>query len=133
MGHRDSPTQFSRHSEFFGHHRRAAELGPARISGSSQGVAESPRSWSAWALLALLEVYKSLLAPFFGGACKYYPSCSNYAYQAIARYGARRGTVLALRRLFRCRPFSPGGFDPVPTPEELSSIRLEPRGMESLR
>ncbi len=54
-------------------------------------------------------------------ACKFYPSCSRYAYEAIETHGARRGSWLALRRLLRCRPFSPGGIDPVPareTPEE---------------
>jgi uncharacterized protein len=58
-----------------------------------------------------------LLAPFVGGACKFYPSCSNYAYEAVSRHGARRGSVLAIQRLLRCRPFTQGGFDPVP--EEL--------------
>jgi putative membrane protein insertion efficiency factor len=61
-----------------------------------------------------------LLSPFFGGACKFYPSCSHYAYQAIERHGARRGVWLGLKRLGRCRPFSPGGYDPVPQNEELS-------------
>jgi len=55
-----------------------------------------------------------LLSPFFGGACKFHPSCSNYAYEAIARHGVRRGVALALKRLLRCRPFTKGGFDPVP-------------------
>jgi putative membrane protein insertion efficiency factor len=61
-----------------------------------------------------VRFYKIFLSPFFGGACKFYPSCSNYAYEAIARHGARRGIVLALKRLGRCRPFTQGGFDPVP-------------------
>ena len=56
------------------------------------------------------------MSPFFGGACKFHPSCSNYAYEAIARHGARRGLVLAVKRLLRCRPFTIGGFDPVPEP-----------------
>jgi putative membrane protein insertion efficiency factor len=59
-------------------------------------------------------VYQVFLSPFFGGACKFYPSCSNYAYQAIARHGARRGFALAFGRLLRCRPHTTGGFDPVP-------------------
>jgi uncharacterized protein len=71
----------------------------------------------AWTLLFLLRLYMVLLSPFVGGACKFYPSCSNYAYEAVARHGARRGSVLAIRRLLRCRPFTQGGFDPVP--EEL--------------
>lgn len=68
-------------------------------------------------LLGLVRVYQILLSPFFGGACKFYPSCSNYAFEAIERHGARRGIVLALKRLGRCRPFTKGGFDPVPEPE----------------
>jgi putative membrane protein insertion efficiency factor len=71
-------------------------------------------------LLALVRAYQALLSPFFGGACKFYPSCSHYAYQAIERHGARRGVWLALKRLGRCRPFSQGGYDPVPQNEELS-------------
>jgi uncharacterized protein len=65
-------------------------------------------------LLLLVGAYKVFLSPFLGGACKFYPSCSNYAYEAIARHGAWRGTLLALKRLLRCRPFTKGGFDPVP-------------------
>jgi putative membrane protein insertion efficiency factor len=65
-----------------------------------------------------------LLSPFFGGACKFHPSCSNYAYEAIARHGARRGVALALKRLLRCRPFTKGGFDPVP--EELQGLKPSP-------
>jgi uncharacterized protein len=76
-------------------------------------------------LLTFLRIYKAFLSPFFGGACKYHPSCSNYAYEAIERHGARRGVVLALKRLLRCRPFVQGGFDPVPNEEEshLSPVR----------
>jgi len=72
------------------------------------------RSLGAWVLLVLLRAYMMLLSPFFGGACKFYPSCSNYAYEAVARHGALKGAVLAMRRLLRCRPFTKGGFDPVP-------------------
>jgi putative membrane protein insertion efficiency factor len=68
------------------------------------------------------------LSPFLGGACKFEPSCSNYAYEAIARHGAGRGTVLALKRLLRCRPFTVGGFDPVPDSVEREPVAtdLEP-------
>jgi len=76
-----------------------------------------PASAASWFSLFLIRLYKILLAPFFGGACKFYPSCSNYAYQAIERHGARRGIVLAAKRLLRCRPFTKGGFDPVPEGE----------------
>jgi putative membrane protein insertion efficiency factor len=75
--------------------------------------AESP-SAAAWTLLLLVRVYITFLAPFFGGACRFHPSCSNYAAESIALHGARRGASLALRRLLRCNPFNKGGFDPVP-------------------
>ncbi|MGB8522976.1 MAG: membrane protein insertion efficiency factor YidD [Candidatus Acidiferrales bacterium] len=76
------------------------------------------RSAGAWILLALVSFYRVFLSHFFGGACKFHPSCSKYAQEAIARHGARRGVVLALKRLGRCRPFTKGGFDPVPDKEE---------------
>jgi uncharacterized protein len=74
-------------------------------------------------LLAFVRVYIVFLSPFFGGACKFYPSCSNYAHEAIAKHGARRGFVLAAQRLLRCRPFTKGGFDPVPETEEYARQR----------
>ncbi len=57
------------------------------------------------------------MAPFFAASCKFYPSCSNYAQEAIELHGARRGAWLAVKRLGRCRPFTKGGFDPVPDAE----------------
>ena len=65
-------------------------------------------------LLLLVEAYRVALSPLLGGHCRFFPSCSAYAEEAVRRHGARRGTALALRRLLRCRPFHPGGFDPVP-------------------
>jgi putative membrane protein insertion efficiency factor len=61
-----------------------------------------------------VRAYQLLLGPFLGGACRFYPSCSNYALQAIERHGARRGASLAAKRVLRCHPFSPGGVDLVP-------------------
>ena len=69
---------------------------------------------AARALLLLIEVYRVTLAPLFGGFCRYVPSCSVYAQEAIRRHGALAGTGLAARRVLRCHPFHPGGFDPVP-------------------
>jgi len=65
-------------------------------------------------LVGVVRLYQILLSPFLGGACKFYPSCSNYALEAIQRHGAARGFVLAMKRLGRCHPFTKGGFDPVP-------------------
>jgi uncharacterized protein len=67
-----------------------------------------------WLLVALVQLYRIFLSPFLGGACKFYPSCSQYAQEAVALHGAKRGSLLALKRLGRCRPFTRGGFDPVP-------------------
>ena len=66
-------------------------------------------------LLALIHVYRMLISPFLGSRCRFYPSCSSYAQQAIIELGPIRGTWLTLRRLSRCHPFHPGGYDPVPT------------------
>jgi putative membrane protein insertion efficiency factor len=68
----------------------------------------------ARALLLAIEVYRVTLAPLIGGFCRYVPSCSVYAEEAIRRHGAAQGAWLAGRRLLRCHPFRPGGFDPVP-------------------
>jgi putative membrane protein insertion efficiency factor len=63
--------------------------------------------------IALLRGYQRWISPLLGSRCKYYPSCSEYAVQAIGRYGILRGSVLASWRLLRCNPFSHGGYDPV--------------------
>ena len=72
------------------------------------------RGVSTWLALASVRVYQIFLGPFFGGACKFSPSCSRYAYEAIEKFGAQRGAWLAAKRVMRCRPFSKGGYDPVP-------------------
>ena len=66
-------------------------------------------------LVALLRVYRFALSPVLGPACRFEPTCSVYAEQAIQRFGAVWGSALALRRILRCHPFTPGGLDPVPT------------------
>ena len=67
-------------------------------------------------LIALLRVYRATISPMYGQVCRYYPSCSAYALEAVGRHGALRGTVLSVRRLGRCHPWAPGGHDPVPAP-----------------
>ncbi|HEX6730625.1 MAG TPA: membrane protein insertion efficiency factor YidD [Pyrinomonadaceae bacterium] len=64
-------------------------------------------------LIGLLKGYKLALSPLLPPSCRFIPTCSEYAMDAIDRYGAVRGSYLALRRLLRCHPFHPGGYDPV--------------------
>lgn len=93
---------------------QAASIGAEAPPAAAHGNEKKGRSLGAWILLAFLRFYIVCLSPVFGGACKYYPSCSNYAVEAVTKHGARRGFVLAAKRLLRCRPFTKGGFDPVP-------------------
>jgi putative membrane protein insertion efficiency factor len=65
-------------------------------------------------LLALIRGYQRVLSPALPPSCRFHPSCSQYALEAVIRHGALRGVWLAARRLARCHPFHPGGFDPVP-------------------
>ena len=71
---------------------------------------------AARVLLAVVGAYRRLLSPLLGPRCRFAPSCSAYAAEAIAGHGAARGSWLAVRRLARCHPFHPGGLDPVPAP-----------------
>jgi uncharacterized protein len=88
---------------------------PARAARrSSSRAAQSGRNAMQTVLIALLRFYKLAVSPFLGSRCRFYPSCSDYAREAIQYHGAARGTYLAARRLCRCHPFCAGGFDPVP-------------------
>jgi len=69
-------------------------------------------------LLAGVRGYQYLVSPMLGNNCRFYPSCSDYARAALERHGSLRGSWLAVRRLCRCQPFHPGGYDPVPDPIE---------------
>jgi putative membrane protein insertion efficiency factor len=62
----------------------------------------------------VIRLYQWTVSPLLGPACRFHPSCSQYALEALLRFGVLRGSVLALRRLGRCHPWHPGGFDPVP-------------------
>jgi putative membrane protein insertion efficiency factor len=63
--------------------------------------------------LLLIRFYQKAVSPHFPPGCRYYPTCSAYAYEAIEKYGIFRGGFLALKRILRCHPFHPGGYDPV--------------------
>ncbi len=65
-------------------------------------------------LLLVLHAYQLGISPFLGQRCRFFPTCSNYAAEAIQEHGALKGSVLAARRLCKCHPWHPGGFDPVP-------------------
>ena len=65
-------------------------------------------------LLVLISAYRVLLSPLLGASCRFYPTCSTYAIEAIETHGAARGTWLAVKRILRCHPWHAGGFDPVP-------------------
>jgi len=66
------------------------------------------------ALVLLIRGYQVAISPMLPASCRYYPSCSAYAVEAIEKHGALRGTWLAMKRIGRCHPFRPGGYDPVP-------------------
>lgn len=66
-------------------------------------------------LIGLVKFYRKCISPYKGGACcKYIPTCSQYAIEALEKYGALKGSYLAIKRILRCNPFSKGGIDPVP-------------------
>lgn len=65
-------------------------------------------------MLGMIRFYRRFISPMFPPCCRFTPTCSQYALEAIEKYGAFKGGLLAMRRLLRCHPFNPGGYDPVP-------------------
>ena len=72
---------------------------------------------------AMLVIYKHWLSPLFGNGCRFSPTCSEYAAEAIVEHGWWRGSALAIRRIFRCHPFGGAGFDPVPQCSHCRQLR----------
>jgi hypothetical protein len=71
-------------------------------------------------IAAILTAYKIAISPYLPRSCRFYPTCSEYAAQAVDAHGAVRGLILAAGRLLRCHPFHPGGYDPPPGPREFA-------------
>lgn len=72
------------------------------------------RAAAQWCFILIVRGYQVILGPLLPAACRYVPSCSVYAIEALERHGPWRGGLLAVRRILRCHPFRPGGYDPVP-------------------
>ena len=68
--------------------------------------------------MGAVRLYQITLSPFLGGQCRFHPTCSNYALQALESHGPGKGAWLALKRLLKCHPYHPGGFDPPPRIQE---------------
>ena len=101
--------------------RHPAEPADADDGARNSALFPRPRSiigWAlapiTWLLIALIRCYQRLISPGLPPSCRFAPSCSQYALEAVQRYGAVKGVWLGVRRLVRCHPWHPGGFDPVP-------------------
>lgn len=82
----------------------------------------TPWAWPRRGLMGLVRAYRLLLSPWLGSACRFEPTCSVYALQALERHGAVGGSYLTLKRLGRCQPWCNGGCDPVPARGPFSSL-----------
>lgn len=65
-------------------------------------------------LIFIIRIYRKFISPIKPPSCRFYPTCSTYAIQAIEKYGALKGTFMAIKRILKCHPLHPGGYDPVP-------------------
>src|SRR5260370_28683134 len=110
MGHRDSSAAVSGAGGF-----RAPRSGACAPAAKHRSKSLSP---AERILLAAVRMYQMFFSALMPSACKFYPSCSEYAADAVQLHGARRGSWLAVRRLARCHPFTPGGVDLVPDASE---------------
>jgi putative membrane protein insertion efficiency factor len=96
---------------------------------ADERLAQARPSAAARVLMALITGYRRFVGPLLSPRCRFAPSCSAYALEAVREHGALRGTWLAARRIGRCHPFHPGGFDPVPPAQH--GRRSRPEGASS--
>ncbi|MBI2914701.1 MAG: membrane protein insertion efficiency factor YidD [Firmicutes bacterium] len=80
------------------------------------------------AVLSMIQCYRRAVSPILPPTCRFYPSCSKYAFDAVSRFGVLRGGLLAVVRLSRCHPWNPGGYDPVPGPSRVGDAAGEAEG-----
>jgi len=125
LGHRgESPQRRGQGSVCDAHSGVGAAVSHPR-SGATQtenaGTGSSAQGFLRMAVLALLSFYRSTLSPAIPSSCRFYPTCSSYAYEAVSQWGVRHGIWLAFRRLISCRPFGGFGYDPVPQSSARSS------------
>ena len=121
LGHRSESAQRCSQSPVLDSDARAdaAVSGPCCAVSAARGSSESQPAHGLLktALLGLISFYRATLSPTIPSSCRFYPTCSAYAYEAVSQWGIRRGIWLALRRVARCRPFGGFGYDPVPSAE----------------
>ena len=90
---------------------RAALVAPATLR------PHLPAPMLARVLIGVIRLYQQMISPWLGRLCRFEPSCSRYAVACLEAHGAARGSLLSVRRLCKCHPFHPGGYDPPPAPE----------------
>ena len=96
---------------------------PRKMSASQVNVVKMTRIQEvvSWPFLTLIKVYRYTISPLLGQNCRFHPTCSCYAHQAIEHHGLAKGLVLSIKRIVKCHPLHPGGIDPVPGHTEDSS------------
>jgi len=84
------------------------------LSFGKQGFCRSVRRGVDRIVILLIQGYRTVISPIFPPSCRFYPTCSAYTMEAVKKYGAGKGTWMGVRRILRCHPGNPGGYDPVP-------------------
>ncbi|MBN2364306.1 membrane protein insertion efficiency factor YidD [candidate division WOR-3 bacterium] len=97
------------------HSKKRSRLPEFRGTGEAidNGNEKSRIDLTAKAAIFAVEVYRHIVSPLFPRSCRFYPSCSEYAKQALMKYGLKKGVILSLKRILRCNPFCAGGYDPL--------------------